>query len=275
MAEERVRDRKRPKMMPAPNIHYRLSLLLFGLVLPTFWSGQAMADPMLTDVYAVNSAGERVQATAYHGFIDGNDVGAKGLLDRLLNSGTDGLPSSKPKLSLPVLTTPDYGEFHVSSSGMFSTMNMIEDVNKTGSDDGIVDMVKGDAAVVADGLGWIFRGESSADSPFTAASNPDGKTIGTLVLNNSLSPLFGNVVLSLKSSNEYAVYAFAGLTDVVGFDYEMPADSNDKTQAVSHASLWTSTSPVNSPTPDPVPEPGTLSLVLMGIGMASLRRRRR
>ena len=145
------------------------------------WHLRCRTSVLLTDVKANGST----DATAAHGVFKGNDYTVDGQpLKDLLNIG-----------GTAKLVGPPESTITISSTGMFSTA----------ADTGV-------GTPLGD-LNWIEIGKSDDpnNGPFT--SNPE-VTSGTLTLDTAIS---GNVVLSLKGSNEYAVYAFSNLVNVTYF----------------------------------------------------------
>lgn len=111
-------------------------------------------------------------------------------------------------------------------------------------------------------LGTTDEGQTSG--PF---SSVPGGSSGALVFD---SPLTGDYVFVLKSSNAFSVYYFTGLVSATELYYVTSGTSlnqKGKPQGLSHASLWG---------PVPVPEPATGLLLLTAmIGMAAFTNRRR
>lgn len=211
----------------------------------------ATAGVMLSDVEAFDQSTNSLgNATAVHGVLDGNDAKGNGdPLLTLLNSGGDA-----------VLVDPNIGDIEISSGGMFSTLNSVDNV------DDIVDLI--DGSVVDPNTGsWSFLGKSDDNNlnPFDSASSDKS---GTIELSNAL---FGDVVISLKNGPVYQVYAFADLVGVKSFNF------SGLEFGLSHAALYFS--PGNTPEPGPgtVPEPGTFAIFglgALGLGVVQFRRRR-
>lgn len=146
-----------------------------------------------------------------------------------------------------------------------------------GNDPGLLALLNSDsvssfaAGDPVEGVSWDFLGKSdAADGPFT--ENPGGTT-GELTLADTLfQSSIGNVALSLKAGNNYAVYVFENVSAVNFFAFSTAALVNNggNSADLSHASLFSGGSAQS------VPEPSSMLLVGIGIvGLVGFVRKRR
>jgi hypothetical protein len=120
-------------------------------------------------------------------------------------------------------------------------------------------------------FGWgtfSFEGKSDdgGSGPFT--SNLGGTTNVTLTFDSAIS---GTFVLGLKAANQYSYYLFDALSPVSSLTFSSTAgvalNGNLIPQGLSHANLYTATTPV--------PEPGTYAMLIAGLGLMGIVARRR
>lgn len=214
-------------------------------------SPRVNAGVLLDEVKAIVN-GSPVDATAFHGFIAGNDANGDGNpLLRYLNSGTN---------AGETLTLQPGGQtFTISGSGMFGS------TTQTGLTvpGGIIDVVEyrsGTGGFVGFNAAhpWEYLGKSDDPNPPL-----DDSVSGILT---PLIPLAaGSYALSLKAGTQYAVYLFANVGEITSFTFNA-----NMSPGLSHASLY------RVDPPGVVPEPASLAVfglgALLGVG-GSLRRR--
>lgn len=249
----------------------KLRTLVLAAVMPLLGMSTVQAGIVLSNASVTSSSGTK-NADAAHGFVLGNDTGGNTPdLIELLNTGTSLLPTFKNNgqidTPLPELLQfkPDGTggplQFQIDAAGMFSTDGLSDTERNAITALDTVNTLIGVAVTNTNGADWTYLGKSDdASSPF---SNNPMTSSGTLTLT---TPVSGNLVLSLKSSNDYSVYAFADVTNATSFDFEIP-------QGLSHAALYQGTSgPVTSPT---LPEPASAAIfgALGLIGLVARRRR--
>jgi hypothetical protein len=129
--------------------------------------------------------------------------------------------------------------------------------------------------IVGAGVQWTLAGKSDQANNFIQAAN--GSTTSAWSLKQALSS--NTFVVSLKASNSYSAYLFnnydfsqglAGIFNTIG----VSVNNNGNAQGLSHASLYVSNKPKNTPRVR-VPEPTALvGLGLVASGMVFTRRRR-
>ncbi len=265
-----------------------LAAIAVLMMAPGVGAGVMELDPVLTSaseqwrqVVATGGSGGDINAIAYHGFIEGNDIGQGDPLLRYLNSGTYDAVSnpfkSGKKAGIETLELLPGGhqfpggvsDFTISNEGMFGS-------TKRGSLTGhgtIIDVVsyQGGFGGFNHPNAWVFKGDSGATGLANPFINPTTlSNQGVLTLNTALTG--GSYVLGLKSSNEFSVFLFRNVDKISSFKYV-----TGNGHALSHASLfWVGPGTGVDPLGGVVPEPTSLAVfgigALLGVG-GSFRRR--
>lgn len=203
------------------------------------------AGVLLEEVKAIVN-GSPVAATAFHGFIAGNDANGDGNpLLRYLNSGTN---------AGETLTLQPGGQtFTISDVGMFGSIDQVPG--------GIINVVEYQSGFTGFNAAypWEYLGKSD-----DVLNPPLDDSVGGIL--TPLIPLAaGSYALSLKAGTQYAVYLFANVGEITSFTFNA-----NMSPGLSHASLY------RVDPPGVVPEPASLAVfglgALLGVG-GSLRRR--
>jgi len=120
------------------------------------------------------------------------------------------------------------------------------------------------------GATWSYVGSTGNNAVFQSAV---GSTSGTLTFANPVKGLFA---LALKASNQFSLYLFdggtAGITSIAFTTVGTSVNGHGIPQGLSHASLYDADV---VPTVTPTPEPSTYLLMVTGLGLVGLVRRRR
>lgn len=239
-----------------------------------------------------NGLGQDVQASFVHGFVQGNDASSGGEpLLTYLNSGTfDSVTGTYlAESALPTLERREIKQknnrepepFHVTKNGLFSDpagetqINGIEVVNYV--------QRRGNEAFFNPET-WNFAGKHDAETgaweagqgqtpgiSLVSQASLNGVKSGSfdVVVSNGGTKLDGVWVVSVKLSNQFAVYAFRGITgETTTFNF------GTFEQGVSHISFYYAEDeePSNNVL---VPEPGSASVLLSFLLLSSIGFRRR
>lgn len=238
------------------------ALAAIGVLMMTPRVSGGVLTPQITSVdawkqvVATGGSGGDVYATAYHGYIEGNDAKKAGEpLLGYLNSGTNG-----KFLTLQ----PDGQQFTITNRGMFGSTER-QGLRGPGSIIDVVSFQTGYTGFNHPTQEWLYVGKSDdrASSPFKVAT-------GGLLTLKAAHQAAGSYVLSLKAGNQYSVYLFQHVDAISSFKYSI-------TKNLSHASLYR-VGPGGGVDPlgGVVPEPASLAVfglgALLGIG-GSVRRR--
>ena len=241
---------------------------------------------LISKLTYVNGAGQDVQASFVHGFVQGNDASSGGEpLLTYLNSGTFDTVTGTylAEAALPTLerdeikqkNSRDPKPFHVTKNGLFSDPAGVTEINGIE----VVNYVerRGNEAFFNPDT-WNFAGKHDAETgaweagqgqtpeislgPGASLNGAKSGTFDVVVSNGA--QLDGAWVVSVKLSNQFAVYAFRGITgETTTFNF------GTFEQGVSHISFYYAEDeePTNNVL---VPEPGSASVLLAFLLLSSV-----